>query len=278
MERKTVRLSRATIDYRELGQGSPVVFVHGLLVNGDLWRHVMPAVAEAGNRCIAPDWPLGGHVTPVPDADLTPPGLAGMIAEFLDTMDLSDVTLVANDTGGALVQLLLTRNPERIGRVVLTPSDCFEYFLPPLFAPLPKLAKVPGFVWLLANAARPRWVQRLPIAFGYLAKRPFPDEIADSYLAPSRRSKAIRKDVTRFLRTIHKRHTLAAAAKLGDFTKPVLLAWAREDKVFPVTLAYRLADVLPDATVVEIPDSLTFVPEDQPAVLADAIVRFVTAN
>lgn len=275
---KSVRLSRATIDYREYGEGAPIVFVHGLLVNSNLWRTVAPAVAEAGYRCIAPDWPLGGHTTPVPDADLTPPGVADLIAEFLATVDLSDVTLVANDTGGALVQLLLTRNPDRVGRVVLTPSDCFDHFPPPLFAPLPKLARLPGFGWIVANALRSRVVQRSPLGFGHLAKRPVAKEVADSYLRPCRTDPAVRADLTRFVRTIHSRHTIEAAGKLGGFGKPVLLAWAAEDKVFPVELAHRLARVLPNATVTEISDTRTLVPEDQPAELAALIVRFLKAN
>nr|WP_042190763.1 alpha/beta hydrolase [Kibdelosporangium sp. MJ126-NF4]CEL19568.1 L-fuco-beta-pyranose dehydrogenase [Kibdelosporangium sp. MJ126-NF4] len=275
---KSARLSRATIDYREYGEGSPVVFVHGLLVNSNLWRTVAPLVADAGNRCIAPDWPLGGHSRPVPGADLTPPGFADLIAEFLDSLDLTDVTLVANDTGGALVQLLLTRNPDRVGRVVLTPSDCFGHFFPPMFAPLPKLAHVPGFGWLLVNAIRSRRIQRSPLGFGALVKRPVPNEIADSYLLPSRTNPAVRADMTRFIKTVHKRHTIDAARKLADFTKPVLLAWAKQDKVFPIELAHRLAAILPNATVVEMADTLTFVPEDKPAELADLIVEFVKAN
>jgi pimeloyl-ACP methyl ester carboxylesterase len=115
----------------------------------------------------------------------------------------------------------------------------------------------------------------LPIGFGWLTKRPMPHEVADSFLHPSRESREIRKDTTRFLRTVHRRHTLAAAEKLGAFDKPVLLAWAREDRVFPISLAERLAAILPDATIAPVDDSLTFVPLDQPDVLADLIVDFV---
>jgi pimeloyl-ACP methyl ester carboxylesterase len=271
---KTVRLSRATIDYRERGDGPPVVFVHGLLVNADLWRKVVPIVADAGNRCIAPDWPLGSHSTPTPDAELTPTGVADLIAEFLDTLDIRDATIVANDTGGALTQLLMTRHPERIARVVLTPSDCFEEFLPSIFAPLPRIAKLPGAVWLIAQALRPRWARRLPMAFGWLAKRPIPDHITDSYLRPTLR-KEIQRDVKAFVTSIHNRHTIEAAERLKDFDRPVLIAWAAEDKVFPMTLANRLADALPNATVTPIYDSYTFVPEDQPAELAKLITAFV---
>ncbi len=251
-----------------------MVYVHGLLVNADLWRAVVPEVAEAGLRCITPDWPLGSHELPVPDADLSPPGLAALIAAFLDRLDLRDVTLVANDTGGAITQILMADLPERVGRVILTPSDSLERFFPPVFSPLPKLARVPGSMWLLAQLLRVQAMHRLPFTFGWVAKRPIPPDVVDSYLLPSRRSGAVRRDLRRFLRAVHRRYTLAAAMALPQFTKPVLLAWAEEDRLFPIELAHRLAALLPHATVVSINDSYTFVPEDQPQVLARLVVDF----
>jgi pimeloyl-ACP methyl ester carboxylesterase len=225
-----------------------VVFVHGVLVNGDLWRGVVPGVAAAGFRCIAPDWPLGSHEIPMPNAELTPPGVASMIADFLDALDLQDVTLVGNDTGGALLQLLITSRADRVGRVVLTPCDTFEHFFPPIFAFMPIVARSRLAVWFLVQNVRLRALHRLPFTFGWLTKRPMPREAVDSYLLPSRRDRAIRHDLARFLRTVHKRHTLAAAERLPGFGKPVLLAWATEDRVFPVADAHRLEQVLPSAT------------------------------
>jgi pimeloyl-ACP methyl ester carboxylesterase len=273
-----VTLPAGRIRYHQRGQGPPVLFVHGLLVNADLWRAVVPPVAQAGYRCIAPDWPLGAHQLPVPDADLSPPSMAALLAAFLERLDLADVTVVANDTGGAITQLLMTQHPERLGGVVLTPSDSLERFFPPVFAPLPVLARIPGSMWLLAQLLRVRALQRLPFTFGWVAKRPIPPEIVDSYLLPSRRDAAVRQDLRRFLRGVHYRHTLAAARQLPRFTKPVLLAWAAEDRLFPLQLAHRLAALLPDATVVPIPDSYTFVPEDQPELLARLVVDFAPAH
>jgi pimeloyl-ACP methyl ester carboxylesterase len=255
------------------------VFVHGLLVNADLWRKVVPAVSAAGCRCIAPDWPLGSHEVPMrPDADLSPPGIARLIADFLAALDLEDVTIVANDTGGALTQILMSKWPERIGRVVLTPSDCFEYFFPPGFAFLPRLLKLPGQTWLMARVAQIKALHRLPFVFGMVARRPIPPDIRESYVRPFGRSAAIRRDLRSFVTQVHRRHTLAAAAALSTFDKPVLLAWATEDRVFPLPFGKRLAAVLPDARLVEVADSYTFVPEDQPGVLAELITEFVTAG
>ena len=223
-EQREISVNGSRIRYRETGSGPAVVFVHGLLVNGDIWREVAPAVAAAGYRCITPDWPLGSHEIALPDADLTPPGVAALIAGFLEALDLHDVTLVANDTGGAITQLVITTQPDRVGRVVFTPSDCFENFFPPLFAMLPVAAKVPGMLWFLVQSMRMRAMQRLPIAFGWLAKRRLPNEIADSFLLPSRRDPAVRRDTGRFLRSVNKKYTLAAAEQLPAFGKPVLLA------------------------------------------------------
>ncbi|HET6918677.1 MAG TPA: alpha/beta hydrolase [Jiangellaceae bacterium] len=275
---REVDLPAGRIRYSERGQGPPVVFVHGLLVNADLWRAVVPQVAKAGLRCIAPDWPFGAHRLPVPDADLRPPGMAALIAAFLERLDLADVTVVANDTGGAITQLLMTRHPERVGRVVLTSSDSLERFFPPVFAPLPTLARLPGAVWVLTQLLRVRALHRLPFTFGWVAKRPIPRDIVDSYLLPSRHDAAVRQDLRRFLRGVHHRYTLHAARALPQFTRPVLLAWAAEDRLFPLGLAHRLAALLPHATVVPIPDSYTFVPEDQPALLARLVVDFASAH
>lgn len=274
-ERKTVDVPQGTIVYRERGSGPPIVFVHGLLVNGDLWRDVVPKLAET-HRCITPDLPLGSHELPMNEgADLTPPGLAKLVDDFLAALDLEDVLIVGNDTGGAISQLLVTEHPKRVGRLVLTPCDAFENFLPPLFKPLQLMARIPGAMVLVANSLRPRPAQRLPIAFGWLTKRPIPKEIAASYMGPALHNGGARRDVGKVLRGIKSSYTLEAAARLRSFDRPVLLAWATEDKVFPFEHAERLATIFPDARVVEIPDSYSFVPEDQPDRLASAVAEFL---
>ncbi|MFR9751518.1 alpha/beta fold hydrolase [Nocardia sp. 004] len=269
-----VDLPGGRIRYYETGEGAPIVFVHGLLVNADLWRMVVPAVAAAGYRCLTPDWPLGSHEIPVPDANLTPAGVADLIAAFLERLDLTDVTVVANDTGGAITQVLLTRDRSRIGRVVLASVDSYEGFLPQPFTALATLAKIPGSIRPLTELLRIRALHRLPLAFGLLTKRPIPPEIVDSYLAPSRESAAIRKDLRRFLRSVHRRYTLDAARHFADIDIPVLLAWAREDRLFPASFAERLARDLPNATLEFIDDSYTALPEDQPKLLTESLLEF----
>lgn len=267
-------LPTAAIRYSDTGSGPPIVFVHGLLVNSGLWRHIVAPVAAAGHRCLVPDWPLGSHSIPVPEADLTPTGVAGLIADFLEHLDLRDVTIVANDTGGAITQILLTQRPERIGRVVLAAVDSYESFLPQPFTLLPALARAPGSVRLMTELLRFRFLQQLPLALGWLTKRPIPPAMVDSYLRPSRESAAVRADLRRFLRDARRRYTLEAATRFDSVRVPVLVVWARDDRLFPLSYAERLVRDLPDATLDLIDDSYTLIPEDQPELLAGRILEF----
>jgi pimeloyl-ACP methyl ester carboxylesterase len=273
---KQVDLTQGPVRYRERGQGRPVVFIHGLLVNGDLWRKVVPTVAEAGYRCITPDLPLGAHdVAMWRDADLTISGVARLIAEFLEALDLEDVVLVANDTGGALAQIVVTEHPERVGALVLTPCDCFENFLPPLFRPLQKLARFPSVLGAVVRPLVIPSLRRLPMALGWLSKRPTEPEISDGWVGPFIRNKDVRDDCAKVLRDISPAYTRRAAEKFGSFERPVLLVWASEDRFFPVAHAHKLAGLFPDARVELVDDSYTFVSEDRPEELSRLLTEFL---
>lgn len=274
-EQHEVKLGQGTIRYRERGSGEPIVLVHGVLVNGDLWRDVVPALADQGFRCIVPDLPLGSHSPAVnADADLTPPGLARLIDDFMGALDLNGVTLVGNDTGGALSQIVAVNHPERLGRLVLTPCDAFEHFFPVMFKYLKGAAAVPGALNVLRQSAKLRLVRRSPIAFGWLMKQDPPPEIIASWSDPLA-DPDVRRDVSKVLRGVDKRHTLDAADRLGGFHRPTLVAWAEGDKVFPPSDADKLVERLPDARLRTIQDSRSFIPEDQPAELARLIAEFM---
>ena len=269
-----VEVTGGRIRYHESGSGTPVVLVHGLLVNANLWRKVVPRLAP-DFRCISLDLPLGAHAVPVPQADLSPPGLAGIIADAIEGLGLEDVTLVGNDTGGALCQLVATRRPDRLGRLVLTSCDAFDNFPPPMFKWALAPARLPGPVPVLLFAPlRFRAPRRLPFAFGWVAKRPIDRQSEDSYLFPALTDGAVRKDLARVLKGLDPKYTNEAAERLKQFDRPALIAWAREDRFFPPADAERLASLLPDARVEWIEDSYTFTSEDQPDRLAELIGSF----
>ena len=271
-----VHLPQGTIHYRDTGEGKPLVFAHGLLVDGTLWRKVTPLL-EDRFRCVVPDLPLGSHRLPMaPDADLSPPGVARLVADFIAALDLEDVTLIGNDTGGAICQLVATRHPERLGRLVLTPCDAYENFLPPFFRPVQYAARVPGLLAALLQPARIGAVQRSPLGFGLLISPGNIDpEVVDAWLRPSLTDAGVRRDAIKFLRAISNRYTLEAAEKLRAFDRPTLIAWAPEDRFFKLSYGERLAAAIPDARLARVEGSRTFVSEDQPERLAELIGEFV---
>ncbi len=270
-----IQLSNGPIRYRDSGTGEPVLFLHGVLANGLLWRKVVPLL-EGRARCVVPDLPLGAHETPMPEStDLSPRGIARMIAELISALQLGRVTIVGCDTGGAIAQLLLSEQPEVAARVVLTSCDCFDHFFPPLFKPLQLAARVPGGLTAALQPLRLRAARRLPIAFGRLTKRPIPDEVTDAWLEPFFTQPGIRRDAARFIRAVDERDTIAAAERLANFPGPALVAWAAEDRVFPPALGRRLARSFANGRFEEIEDSYTFVPEDQPGRLAELITELI---
>ena len=275
MPETTVQLPQGPVRVRDSGGDGPaIVFIHGLLVDGRLWDDVTPRLSESA-RCIVPDLPLGSHhVALKPDADLTPYGLARLIADLLAALDLQDVTLVANDTGGGLSQILVTRHPERVGRLVLTPCDAFDNFPPKMFRPLQYLGGyVPGAIALIAQTMRSQGLAKSQLGFGPLVLNHRP-ELYVSWLEPARRDRGVRRDLRKVLRGIRPRYTLEAAEKLPRFDRPTLIAWADRDRFFPREHADRLAALLPDAQLEIIENSRTFVSLDQPSRLADLVAGF----
>ena len=271
-QRREIALPAGTVRYREAGEGRPVVFVHGYLVDGRLWDGVVDRLSDRC-RCLAPDWPIGAQqVAMNPDADLTPYGIAATIASFLEALDLKDVTIVGNDSGGAMSQVLVTRHPERIGRLVLTNCDTHENFPPGIFKAMPPIAALPGGMALLAAPFRIGALARA--AFKPFSKSPIPAELVASWMAPGLHDPGVKRDAKKVTVGMNKRYTLEAAEKLRSSELPILLTWAPGDKFFPISYAQRLASEAGNAKIVEIPDSATFVPLDQPQRLADEIAGF----
>jgi pimeloyl-ACP methyl ester carboxylesterase len=208
-----------------------------------------------------------------PTADLSPLGLARIVADFLAALELERVTLVGNDTGGAICQLVTVHHPERLARLVLTPCDAYENFLPPAFKPLQTLARSASATAALLQSMRLASARKAPLAYGWISKRA-DDDLTRSWIEPALNDKTIRTQLASVITAIDDRYTLQAAERFGEFTKPVLIAWAPEDRFFKLTFGERLASAFPDARLELIQDSYTFVPIDQPQRTAELIAAF----
>jgi pimeloyl-ACP methyl ester carboxylesterase len=275
-QQKEIQLPQGTIRYREAGAGKPVVFVHGYLVDHRLWDGVVDRLSDR-YRCIAPDWPLAAHRVPMNrDADLSPTGIARLIADFLTKLELEDVTIVGNDSGGAISQVLVTSHPDRIGRLVLTNCDTHENFPPGPFKAMPPLAKLPGGMQLIAAPFRIGAVARY--AFKPFAKTKIPDELIASWMEPAKTDRAILRDAGKVTAGMNKRYTLAAAENLRTSDLPIRLLWAPGDKYFPISYAERLKNEAKNASLEPIPDASTFVALDQPQRVAEEIADFATSS
>jgi len=251
------------------------VFVHGVLVDARLWESVADRLAAAGIRSYAPTLPLGAHQWPMnADADLSPTGIAKLTLEFISALGLSDVTIVGNDTGGAICQLMLGAGTSLVSGAVLTNCDAFGTFPPRAFAPLFGALRHPGLVAGLAPALRSEKVRHGRLAFGPLSSRPLDPDLTLSWMQPLA-SKAIRHDLAKFARGVHPRVLLDAATRFGQFTGPVRILWGEDDPFFRTRLGRQLSEAFPHATLTTVPAGRTFLPLDHPEDVAGEIMAAV---
>ncbi|MDO8213794.1 alpha/beta fold hydrolase [Conexibacter sp. CPCC 206217] len=272
-----IRLEQGTVRYREQGpaDGPPVLFAHGFLVDGSLWDEVADALAARGYRTLQPDLPLGAHKLALnPDADLSPRGVARLIVGFATALELEDVTLVGNDSGGALCQFVLDTDASRIGRVVLTNCDGIEVFPPKPFDILLKLACRPRLFHAVMQGMRLTALRHGPLGFGLLVQRPLAAQQSRGWVMPYLTDAGVRRDAAAFCRGIDPAELSGIATRLRRFPGQVLLCWAPRDRFFTIELGRRLEACFADARLVEIPDARTFVPHDQPLRLADEVAAF----
>lgn len=255
------------------GEGPAIVFAHGWLANANLWRRVVERLAERFT-CVALDLPLGAHRTALAaDADLSADGCGTLLADALDALALDEVTLVGNDSGGAYSQIAVSRRPDRVARLVLTSCETpYDEFPPVPFDGLPAAARDLEALGQLLSALEDPEVRKLPAAFGLLVKHPLDPRASDSYALPCLRDAAILRDTAKAMSGASTEAVQRAGATLIEgWRRPALLVWSAEDPVFPLEHARRYAAALPAAELVEIEDSYSFTPEDQPAALATAI-------
>lgn len=214
-----------------------------------------------------------------PDADLSLRGLVGLVAEFLEALDLRDVTLVHTDWGGAL---FLTAHglDDRVGRLVILPCEAFDNFPPGLPGKMAALAaRLPGGITLAARQLRIGWLRRTPLLFGQMAKHPLPDDLVRGWTESALRDRDVRRDLKKYATERFDPASLIADTEaLAGFTGAALVLWSPENKVMPTAHAQRLADLMPNARVAQIADAYVLSMLDQPEAVAREIGAFLTSG
>lgn len=274
-ERKTVQLGGMPVEYSDTGSGPTIVFIHGVYVGGTLWSETIKHLD--GFRCIAPTLPLGAHTTPSNGADVTTRATVVRILELLEALDLSDVTLVANDTGGGLTLAALgSTHPglARVSRLVLTNCDSYEHFPPEGFAKITQMcAKKPrvGGLILKVLSTKPGRKFFLKSVCANPPAEPLATDLFENFGG----SRAITRDAVVVSATVEPTVTLSTAHAIPKFDRPVLIAWGDSDELFPVAHAERLVADFPRATLKLFPGAKAYVMIDKPIELASAIADFI---
>ncbi|MGH3209144.1 MAG: alpha/beta fold hydrolase [Trebonia sp.] len=272
----TVDLPQGRLAYRTAGPAAsnhpPVVLVHGLLVDSRLWAPVTERLAAEGIRSYAPTLPLGAHPWPMnADADLSPRGVAQIVLDFMQALDLSDVIIVGNDTGGAICQVMLGADPSRVSAAVFTNCDALDTFPPMALAPLFRALRHPGVVACLASALKAKPMRHGPLAYGLLAGEPLDPALTRDWIRPVA-DKAIRRDLAKLAKGIHPSVLLDAASRFGQFTGQVRILWGEADPFFRLKLGRQLSEAFPHATLTTVPGGRTFLPLDHPDRVAAEIM------
>lgn len=274
-------LSAGTIHYEDSGgEGQVLVLSHGLLMDASMWDPVL-AELRGDYRVVRPVLPLGAHPHPMrADANLTMSGIAGLLGELLERLDLREVTLAATDWGGPIV--FLAEGPaeqvQRVARLVLLPCEAFENVPPGLPGRTAALAGwLPGGVRLAVAQLGIRRLRELPTHFGWMTRRGVPEQMLEQWLAPARSQRGVRRDVARYARTGRRGRAVMhpSTQALSRFAGPALILWARDDRVMPPAHARRMAELLPDSRLIEIPDAYTLLSIDEPAAVAAELDRFM---
>lgn len=274
-----ITLTAGTVEYEDTGGEGPVlVFLHGLIMNGSVWRHIVSDL-RLDYRCVLPTLPLGGHRLPMyADADLSLPAMSLLVGEFFSALDLTDVTVVQNDWGGVQI-LIAIGDSRRITRLVLTSCEAFDNYPPRPVRAIALAARMPGGLAAMMQFLRLRLVRRAPRSWGWMSKRPVPTEIMDAWFQPATTDPRIRRDLAKYVTSVPAPPVLLQwADRATTFGGPVLVAWATEDKMMPLRHGHRLASAFPKGRLVEIDDSYTLLPEDQPVQLAQVMRDFLSAT
>ena len=273
----TIEVPAGVIEYDEAGVGPPVVLLHGLLMDHMLWDRVLPLLPE-GFRYLRPILPLGAHRRAMnPGADLTLPGQVRLVADFLDALDLQDVTLVHSDWGGAL--FLTARGLDhRVARQVILPCEAFGNFPPGLPGRMLALViRLPAGVQLAARQLRVGWLRRLPLLYGQMARRPVPGELIRRWTEPVLSDPGIRRDLLAYCRgTLDKAALIRDTEALQRFQGDALVLWSPDNRVMPPAHGRRLAALMPRARYAEIPGAYVLSPLDEPEAVAREMGKFLT--
>lgn len=263
--RKKVDTASGRIAYVEQGSGPVALFVHGVLLNGHLWRHQLAGLSDI-RRCIAPDLLAHGHTQIDAGQDVSVTANAHMLAQFLDALGIDRVDLVGNDSGGGICQIFAALYPSRLRSLVLSNCDAHDNWPPDAFKPFVEMVAAGGLADTLKAMLDDKAVYRSEQALGPAYEHPerVSDDTIETYLRPFLAPAQRTRDLERFVGAFDCRHTLAIEDKLRQVQAPTFIAWGTDDIYFPVEWSHWLAQAIPGTKRrVEFEGARIFFPEER---------------
>jgi pimeloyl-ACP methyl ester carboxylesterase len=263
--RHSVQTASGRISYMEQGTGSVALFVHGVLLNGYLWRQQLADLSDM-RRCIAVDLLAHGDTETAPDQDVSVTANATMLKEFIDSLHIDQVDLVGNDSGGGIAQIFAASYSERVRSLTLTDCDTHDNWPPEAFKPFLAMAAGGGLRGTLNAMLSDKNVYRSPQALGNAYEHPekVSDDSIETYLRPFVSSEQRTLDLQRFLAAFDNKHTLAIESQLRTLKVPTLIVWGTDDVYFDLKWSHWLADHIPGTRRrVEFKDARIFFPEER---------------
>ncbi|MDI9280123.1 alpha/beta hydrolase [Pantoea sp. EABMAA-21] len=274
--RRTVTVPEGTISYAEQGNGPVALFVHGLMVNGYLWRHQLAALSDI-RRCIAVDLMAHGHTETPVSQNVSFEAQADMLDAFLDSLDIDAVDLVASDSGVGIAQIFAVRYPSRVRSLVLTNGDVHDNWPPQSFSGFLDMVKAGGLRDTLRGMVEHPDNYRAETGFGLAYARPenVSDETVQAYIGPLLRSENTVENLKRFVLAFDNQQTVRIEKALQQVAAPALIVWGTDDPFFPAQWASWLAKTLPGTReCIELPGERMLFPEEQPAAFNQALRDF----
>jgi pimeloyl-ACP methyl ester carboxylesterase len=265
MVRHSVDTPSGRISYLEQGKGPVALFVHGVLLNGYLWRYQLADLSDI-RRCIAVDLLAHGDTEIAPDQDVSVTANAKMLKEFLDALKINQVDLVGNDSGTGIAQIFAALYPERVRSLTLTDGDTHDNWPPEVFEPFLAMAASGGLPATLNAMIEDKNVYRSPQALGPAYEHPelVSNGTIEHYLCPLVRSEQRTRDFQRFLGAFDNKHTLAIEDRLKTLQAPTLIVWGTGDVYFGVKWGRWLSETIPSTgKYIEVKGARIFFPEER---------------
>lgn len=261
--RRSVETPSGKISYVERGKGPVALFVHGVLLNGYLWRHQF-AQLDGSRRCIAPDLLAHGHTEIAADQDVSVTANAHMLAQFLDALGIDQVDLVGNDSGGGICQIFAALYPQRLRSLALTDCDTHDNWPPEAFKPFVAMVAAGGLPETVQAMLADKSVYRSALAPAYEHAEAVADDTIETFLRPFTRSPQRMHDLERFINAFDCRHTVQIEAQLARVQAPTLIAWGTDDIYFGMEWSHWLAKTIPGTKRrVELESARVFFPEER---------------